>query len=244
MISCSNLYKKCVPRPGWPCTLGSAQDYLERCRVQGARLPRPEGKWPVGYPHPWTCLRRDEPSNQKHAQYQEGRPSDTMHGKQRKRHTRQGLEAPWRARALRTKARQHIAEAPNATPTGVTGNQCKRHTRQGLEAPWRAQTLLAKDRQHITEAPNGQETWEPVQETGNDSRGKRVKGSKHLGTRQRLDACLHVSGLEPPASSMNDGNQCASRAPNTLAHNTFSSDGPRSFCTTLAGAYCRSSVKY
>ncbi len=36
----------------------------------------------------------------------------------------------------------------------------------------------------------------------------------------------------------------ASRARSTLAHNTFSSDGPRSFCTTLAGAYSRSSVKY
>ena len=123
--------------------------------------------------------------------------------------------------------------------------RARKRKRQGLEAPWHTPTarrLLARERLETTRKQH--ERREPGQETGNDSRGKRVKGSKHLGTRQRPDACLHVSGSEPPASSMNDGNQCASRAPNTLAHNTFSSDGPRSFCTTLAGAYSRSSVKY
>ena len=48
----------------------------------------------------------------------------------------------------------------------------------------------------------GQNARETVQQTGNDSRGKRVKGSKHLGTRQQPDACLRVSGTRQPASSM------------------------------------------
>ncbi len=73
------------------------------------RLPRPEGKLPVRYPHPWTRLRRDMPSNQKHAQYQEGRPSDRMQGKQcNRRETIQEANA--------SRARSTLAHASSQTP--------------------------------------------------------------------------------------------------------------------------------
>ena len=140
---------------------------------------------------------------------------------------RQGLEAPWHTptarrllarERLETTRKQHARREPVQTdgtappaaghrrlrpsPPSQTRGQVASQVSAPLDSFTPRHAQQPEARAVSGRSAFGQNARETVQQTGNDSRGKRVKGSKHLGTRQQPDACLRVSGTRQPASSM------------------------------------------